>query len=47
MARKEPRTLLLAPGQWKLVNNVRVENVSDKMKRVSVIVADVHTENEG
>lgn len=41
MSRKEPRTLLLAPGQWKLVNNIKVENNSDKMKRVSIIVADV------
>lgn len=40
MAKTEPRTILLAPGQWKLVNGVRVENCTDKIKRVSVIVGD-------
>jgi hypothetical protein len=32
------RHLLLAPNQWKEVAGVRVENLSDKVKRVVVTV---------
>lgn len=32
--------MLLAPGQWKIVDGIRVENTTDKIVRVFVNVCD-------
>ena len=40
MSKRAAISLLLAPGQWKMINGIRISNESNKLKRVKLIIAD-------